>query len=295
MNIMIDEKSGGMAFWSGITDVSRDTVHAAAAAIGIEKYVPEAPPASTALYESMEKYIAERFGKVKHQPLKALRTQQPRTFEARRCVRGDEQNEHKFLFSASVEEDGTVKVLSTNGMMCVHDNYVSVTMGVVQNELQELVRKQLTILPGPYVTGILCKGLKRWGCQALNDRGGLWFLPTEVVPLYRTWAEHLYPTGCRFTHCEVTVSHNPEFVEHLLDNLREEVVQGLNDITNDMLNAEGGMQDRSIRIRLTKAESFLAKIAKYEGITGVTLDDLRTVAEQTKQALAVQKMLASSL
>lgn len=295
MNITIDEKSGGMAFWSGITDVSRDTVHAAAAAIGIEKYVPEAPPASTALYESMEKYIAERFGKVKHQPLRVLRTQQPRTFEAVRCLRGDDKNEHKFLFSATVQDDGSISVLATNGLHEVRDNGCAVSEYILHSDVQELVRTQLTILPGPYVTGILCKGLKRWGCQALNDRGGLWFLPQEIVPLYRTWAEHLYPTGCRFTHCEVTVSHNPEFVEHLLDNLREEVVQGLNDITNDMMSADGGMQDRSIRIRLAKAEAFLAKIAKYEGITGVTLDDLRTVAEQTKQALAVQKLLAASV
>jgi hypothetical protein len=295
MNIMIDEKSGGMAFWSGITDVARDMVHSAAAAIGIEKYVPEAPPASTALYESMEKYIAERFGKVKHQPLRVLRTQQPRTFEAVRCLRGDDKNEHRFLFSASVEDDGCIKVLAANNGGWVADNGCTVSDISLHNDVQELVRKQLTILPGPYVTGILCKGLKRWGCQALNDRGGLWFLPTEVVPLYRTWAEHLYPTGCRFTHCEVTVSHNPEFVEHLLDNLREEVVQGLNDITNDMMSADGGMQDRSIRIRLAKAEAFLAKITKYEGITGVTLDDLRTVADRTKQALGVQKLLASSL
>jgi hypothetical protein len=93
----------------------------------------------------------------------------------------------------------------------------------------------------------------------------------------------------------VQVSHNPEFVEHLLDELRAEVVKGLGEITEDMLSAEGGMQDRSIQSRLLKTQAFLDKIAKYEGITGVTLTDLRAAAEQTKQALGVQKLLASSL
>ena len=296
MNIMIDEKSGGMAFWSGITDVPRDTVLGAATQIGIEKYVPEAPPVSTALYVAMEEFISTTFGKRRHQPLRVLRTQTPRTFEAVRSIRGDDKNEHKFLFSAKVDDQGGVTVLETNGFRQVDDNGVTFSDDYrLRHELQHMVNKQLTILPGPTVTQILCKGLKRWGCQCMNDRGGLWFLPLDVVPHYRTWSEGLAHTGCRFTHCEVQVSHNPEFVEHLLDELRAEVVKGLGEITEDMLSAEGGMQDRSIQSRLLKTQAFLDKIAKYEGITGVTLTDLRAAAEQTKQALGVQKLLASSL
>jgi hypothetical protein len=295
MNICVDEHTGGIAFWTEIKDIPRDVVHAAAEAAGIGRYVPAAPPVSTALREAMAAVARSRFGRRRHQPIVVWQTQQPRTFECVRVVRRDSVNDHKFLFSAEVDQAGQVKILDTNDLSGVTDSAVMATEEALREQVQAQVDVQLTILPGPTVTQVLARGLRLWGCQCLNDRGGLWFLPADSVDRYCRWSAHLAPTGCRFTHCGVTVSHNPEFVEHLLDELRSEVVKGLAEVTQDMLSAQGGMQDRSIRLRLVKTEKFLSKIAQYEAITGAALDDLREAAEQTKTALGVQKLLASSV
>lgn len=296
MNITIDSNTGGLAFWSSVEDTSRATVMAAAEAAGIKRFIPERPPVSTALRTAMEDYAKDVFGRRRHEPIQILQTAQARTFECVRCIRGETQNEHRFLFSASVNDQGHVFEVSTNDGYYVTDGSNSVHQVDVVRHLQSRVDTQLTILPGVIVTQSLAKALRSWNCQCLNDRGGLWFLPSSRVAAYRAWAEVFTKnTRCQFVLAEVEVSHNPDFIDHLIGEVRGEVIAGLAEITQDMLNATGGMMDRSIRLRMDKAEEFLRKIEQYEAITSVTMNDMRDAVQKTKQALALQKLVASAV
>jgi len=296
MNITIDNNTGGLAFWTNVSDTTRSVVVQAAEAAGIGRHVPEQTPASTALRNAMEEYAKDRFGRRRNEPIQLLQTAQPRTFECVRCVRGSHENEHRYLFSAEVDEDGAVNVLQTNESGHVRDNNTCIADFNVRLGLKGLVREQMTILPGPVITRSLAAGMREWGCQCLNDRGGLWFLPSSCVGNYTAWADVFKNnTECQFVLAEVQVSHNPEFVEHLISEVQSDVLAGLHEITTDMLNAEGGMQDRSIRLRIERTQEFMDKVAQYESITGVAMGSMRDAIEKTRQALAMQKMMASAV
>lgn len=295
MNITIDNNSGGLAFWSSIEDCHHNHVLAAAQAAGIEKFVPAQTPPSTALRTAMEDVARQLFGRRRHEPLSIVQTSQPCTFECVRIVRGNTDNEHRFLFSASVDSAGVVTVLRPSGTH-IDDDTRTVYVPLLSSDLQHAVHKQLTILPGPTVTRVLASGLSSWGCQSLHDRGGLWFLPSHRVAAYEAWSEVFRQnTSCRFVLARLDVSHNPAFVEHLANEVRADVLSGIHEITQDMLNAQGGMQDRSIRLRMEKAQEFLRKIEQYEAITDVTMQDMRDAIEKTKQALSIQKLMAAAV
>jgi ABC-type histidine transport system ATPase subunit len=78
----------------------------------------------------------------------------------------------------------------------------------------------------------------------------------------------------------------------VLDSLRAEVTAGIEEIMQDVLSAEGGMQDRSIRLRMSRADEYLKKVSLYEKLTGETLAGLSGALEQAKQALAINRLLA---
>jgi hypothetical protein len=58
------------------------------------------------------------------------------------------------------------------------------------------------------------------------------------------------------------------------------------------MDATGGMADRSINIRLNRADKFLDKVRLYEQVLGKPMPDLTAAIEQVKQAVAVNRLLA---
>jgi hypothetical protein len=81
----------------------------------------------------------------------------------------------------------------------------------------------------------------------------------------------------------------------VLDSLRSEVTAGVEEIVQEVLAAEGGMQDRSIRLRMGRADAYLRKVSLYEKLTGETLADLSGAVEQAKQALAIHRLLSAAV
>lgn len=297
MNVLtVDETTGGLAFWSEVGDIPRAEVHEAARLACIDDLVPAAPPPSTALREAMDNTSHGLFGKRKHEPIQILQTSAQRTFECVRIWRGDHVNEHRFLFSATVHDDGRVEVLAANNA-----NYMRVedasgnqwSVAAVERELQAQYDRCMTILPCPLVTKVIASALHRWGGTCLKNRGGLWFFPSSCRPKYEAWANHLAKHGCAFTFAVLSVSKNPTFISHLLDEVTGEVLDGLKSIQDDILSGSA-MQDRSIRLRQQRTQEFLDKIRMYEDMTGRTLADLRDCVSTVQHALGVQKMLAVS-
>jgi hypothetical protein len=295
MNLIVDENSGGLAFWSTVRDVPRMEVLTAATAAGIERHVPATPPLSTALRDAMENIAVHYFGKRKHEPLQILQTAKPRTFECVRCVRGTDRNDHVFLFTAEVNANDMVDVVNANRGHYVMDDASGhcCNVGHLLDGLREEFDNQITMLPAATVTRVLALGMRDWNGQCLKDRGGLWFLPASCIESYRAWCDALQHTGCVFTYAQITMSKNPAFVGHLLDEVRDEVLAGVREIQEDMLNGSTS-QDRSIRLRMQRSEEFLAKVKAYEDITGRTMQDIRDCVEGVKNALGMQKLLAVS-
>ena len=300
MNFTVDQNTGGIAFWRCLKDVPRSAVLSAADKIGIGHLVPAEPPLPTTLRTAMEDVATTVFGKRRHEPIQTLQTAQPRTFECVRCVRGAHDNEHRFLFSATVDAAGQARILKTNRVVdplhsvCgVEDEGTFVSLSDIHRLLQDTVDQRLLMLPGTVVTRIISTALRSWGGISINDRGGLWFFPASCKARYRTWCRHMEAAGCAFTYAEVQVSHNPEFVSHLLDEVTAEVLDGVREIQQDML-VGGSLQDRGIRLRLARVEAFFSRITQYEAITGRTLSELRGCVEGVRSALGMQRILEKS-
>jgi hypothetical protein len=106
----------------------------------------------------------------------------------------------------------------------------------------------------------------------------VWFLLGQNLEDFRTFASMVlgpHANGPRFTVHQVEIASDPDTVMHVLDRLGTEVQAGLADIMNDVMEATGGMADRSINVRMGRADKFLEKVRLYEQVLGRQLEATR--------------------
>lgn len=268
----------------------RARVHAAAQAVGVERYVPPQPARTTVLRESMKRVGDNVYGKQRKRPIIVRQLDSPNAFECLRVVTspGASQNEYRFLFSASIDENWMVNILAAAS----HGPPI-MTLAAA---LDQMVTDRRDYLPGPIVSQVVVKALKSWGALSLKDDGGAWFLSGQHLDKYRIMATRLLGAGDgpKFTVTQFEIASDPDTVAHVMDCLHSEITDGLRAINDDVLNAQGGMSDRSINVRIERANRFLAKVQQYESLLGRPMPELTDAVEQTKAAVAVTRLLAAS-
>lgn len=269
----------------------RSIVQDAADAVGAGRFVPPHPARTTVLRESMKKVGDGLFGRQRKRPIVVRQLDSPASFECVRVVTkpGATQNEYLFLFSASIDTFWNTQVLA-----CDPGGPYSYVLAA---HLDQAVSYQRDYLPGPVVSQVVVKTLKSWGALSLKDDGGAWFLDGQYLDSYRTMASMLRGKGDgpKFTVTQFEIGSDPDTVAHVLDCLHAEITAGVQEIMSDVMSAEGGMSDRSINCRTDRANKFLAKVQQYESLLGRPLPELTDAIEQTKQALAVNRLLAASV
>ena len=266
----------------------RDTVHAAADAVGYGRLVPAVPARTTVLRDAMEDVAVLCYGKRRKQPIRVHLTSDQSAFQAVRVVTGHVRNDYVPLLTASIDEQWNVTVLDYNTSGTVSSN-------ILWHHLDQRVRNQRDYLPASNVGQIAVKMLKDWKALPLLDNGGAWFLPGHRIEDYRTFAGGLSGSGPRFNITTFEIASDPDTVMHVLDRLHAEVTAGMQEIMADVLEATGGMADRSINCRLDKANVFLDKVRTYEQLLGKPLPDLTDAIEQVKQAVAVNRLLSAAV
>lgn len=273
---------GGVAFWTSAR-APRSVVRAAADAAGIGHLVPDDPPPTTVLRDAMLATAESVYGKVRKQPFLVRRLEDPGTFECVRVQTGQVKNLYQPLFSASVDRDWNVGILWTNG---------SDVSG-----LRDAVAEGRDYFTATDVSAIAIRALRDWHATLLKQDGGVWFVPGPLLEPYRAWAMGLrFGAGCPQYHVTTfEIGSDPDTVGHVLASLTSEIVSGVTAITDDMLAAEGGMQDRSIKVREARAQALLDKVRAYEGYTGNTLTTLADAVVKVQQALAMSKLLSASV
>jgi len=225
--------------------------------------------------------------KRRKQPIVSRQLDDPSSFEARRTIPGASENDYQFLFSAHIDASWGVSVLKTNGPAPYS----------LENHLSQKVIAMRDYLPSSVVGQVVVKMLRHWRATPLKDDGGVWFLLGQHLDDYRTFSGMVRGNGdgpCFTTH-QVEIASDPDTVMHVLDRLGTEVQAGLADIMNDVMEATGGMADRSINVRLGRADKFLEKVRLYEQVLGRPMPDLTSAIEQVKQAVAVNRLLAASV
>lgn len=267
----------------------RDRVYDAADKIGCGKLVPAQPARTTVLRAAMEEVADSSYGKRRKQPISVRQTADRAAFEAVRVVTHATKNEYVFLFSACIDENWNVSILeyTTDGPY----GYVLCA------KLDQLVANKRDYLPGPVVSQVVVKMLKDWSAVPLLDNGGAWFLPGMHLDDYRSFARDVHGVGDgpRFGVTTFEIASDPDTVSSVLDRLHAEVTAGMQEIMADVMEATGGMADRSINVRLSRANEFLKKVRLYEAIIGKPLPDLTEAIEQVKQAVAVNRLLSAAV
>jgi hypothetical protein len=285
-SISIGARSGGVCILNAASAL-RDTVFAAAEAVGCGKYVPKQPATTTTLSLAMRAVGATLYGKRRKQPIVARHIDGD-AFECVRVVPGSDRNTYHHLFSASIDRQWNVTVLAHN-----HDAH----SGTLESALSSAVVTMRDYLPSPVVSQVAVKILSSWKGVLLKDDGGVWFLADEHLDKYRTLAAGLRQDGRgpKFTLTTFPIDANPDTVAHVLQKVRDAVNEGVNQIMQDVLEASGGMNDRSISVRLSRANRLLALVEQYQSLTGIAMPELTDAIEQCKQAVTVNRLLAASV
>ena len=279
---------GGLAFWNTKTTL-RIRVQAAAEQAGIERFVPLQPSPTAVLRESMLDTAKRLCGRVRRHPFMVRRLSDSHAFEVRQVHPQKQQNDYCFCFSATITDAWELDLLRVGDAM--PDTYA------LYEDVCRTVANRRDYLPSPVVSDVMVRALHSWGATRLKDDGGVWFLPGEYVTQYRAFANAIYVAGDgpRFCCTTFEIGSDPDTVGHVLASLRAEVTAGIEEIMEDVLAAEGGMQDRSIRLRMGRADTYLRKVSLYEKLTGETLADLSGAVEQAKQALALSQLLSVAM
>lgn len=276
---------GGLAFWN-TKPTLRMRVQAAAEQAGIERFVPIEPSPTAVLRESMLDTAKRLCGRVRRHPFMVRRLADTHAFEVRQVHPQKQQNDYHFCFSATITNAWKIDLLQVGDHMP--------TSFALYDDLCQTVNHRRDYLAAPVVSDVMVRALHSWGATRLKDDGGVWFLPGEHISRYRAFSSAIYGAddGPRFCCTTFEIGYDPDTVSHVLDSLRAEVTAGVREIMDDVLEADGGLQDRSIRLRIERANGYLRKVGQYESITGQTLADLTGAIEQAKQALALNKLLA---
>jgi len=228
------------------------------------------------------------YGKKRKQPI-VPRHIDDNAFECVRVVPTSDRNEYHHLFSASIDRQWNVTVLAHNHD---HNGYM------VQTALDNAIVQLRDYLPAPVVSQVTVRILQSWKAMSMSEQGGVWFLADDHLDNYREYARILRGAnnnGPRLTLTTFSIDSNPDTVEQVLSQVRDTVKAGVEEIMRDVLEATGGMNDRSINVRIARANKLLALVEQYQSLTGISMPELTDAIEQCKQAVAVNRLLATSI
>lgn len=285
--LTIGSRSGGLCILNTRT-VLRDQLQAAADDVGRGKMVPQQPPTTTTLRLAMHGVGIGLFGKRRKQPI-ATRHIDGDAFECVRVVPNGDRNEYHHLFSASIDKHWNVTVLAHN-----HD----ANGHLVQPTLDAAVIQLRDYLPAPIVSRVAVRILQSWKAVPMADGGGVWFLGESHLDDYTRLSTILRGSdgsGPLFTLTTFNIDANPETAGQVLDKVRDTVSAGVQEIMDDISNATDGFSERSIKVRLARANSLLAMVNEYRNLMGVDMPELTDAIEQAKQAVAVHRLLSASV
>lgn len=285
--LTVGSKSGGICILNTRT-VLRDQLQAAADDVGCSKMVPQRPPTTTTLRLAMHGVGIGLFGKRRKQPI-AIKHIDGDAFECVRVVPNGDRNEYHHLFSASIDKQWAVTVLAHN-----HD----ANGYLVQPALDNAVVQLRDYLPAPIVSRVSVRVMQSWKAMPMADGGGVWFVGEDHLDKYQRFASILRGsngTGPLFTLTTFAIDANPETAGQVLDKVRETVRSGVAEIMDDVSNATDGFSERSIKVRLARANRLLATVNEYRSLMGVDMPELIDAIEQAKQAVAVHRLLSASV
>ena len=312
MNRISDGRDGMIVWWDA-AEVDRSLFCGAMQDSGLGDYTPEAVNKRAALKNVLADAVGQ-FGlivpgqRVKYEPL----SDDVLGYEAIRVVKGAEANEYPSLFSACLSADltGTPKVRlirnhTLHGFLdcsqwTTPDQRMLRGADAAEEFCSLAYERETGLIPGAeagrHVKDALLRGLS---ALSLSRHSKGYFVPACNGPRWETLALKINSstafTGLRLSWFRYEIE--PMGFEQMIQALRMEIDEITNAVGEELGQCRA--EDRRMRSdavgrRVVSLDEAHAKLAMYEKLLGVSLDELRDAVEQTQGMLAMQSLLAIS-
>jgi len=137
---------------------------------------------------------------------------------------------------------------------------------------------------------MLAQAVNRLGGVPLRDHGGVYWVPEPSLEAWAAVVRAVERAGTGSLVSLVRTAMDERGIKSVVAALQADVNGDLARIEREI--AEGDLGQRGCRNRADEAAALASKVARYEGLLGVTLDQLRATASQVEANAAVAAMAA---
>lgn len=293
INTMAVDGSGqdGMFVWFEPGPIKVADLRQAMTDAGVGHLMPKASTIPAALRETLGAFIESAKIKIRGKPvvLNPLR-EDVKGVEAVRQERGDTENFHDFVISI-VEENGEVKIAKHNP---THLPQVSLIKDQIEAKMTEVFQAQMNWVPTSMATSAIARAVLGMGGVLCKRSGGIYFLPEGAAGRFLPLADAIDSAEGPL---EVTVTVFPlrpgeRSYKLVLNSIRQEVADGLTEIETALAELGDSKQRANGREnRLAALDQMKAKLTQYEGLLGVTMQDMHAAVEKVKEAVAARDVI----
>jgi hypothetical protein len=139
-------------------------------------------------------------------------------------------------------------------------------------------RKELFIHDSTALSEFLVSQVTRLRAVGIQNKGGVYFIPQEHVEVWERMNAALEESGAAlFTN--IPAMPTDSVVRSVLSALKEEVVASIKAIEDDMAS---GIKEEALNNRVDRCVTMVNKIASYEELFNVKLDEIRRATEDLK-------------
>lgn len=239
--------------------------------VGMNAFAPEPRTTEAALKDALD----EHFGK--GHLIQWL--DDTSAYEVVKIVRGKSKNQYDHLYRFQIDDAGRLRM-----------DPMEVGVGSAVIEKYNLHR---SLVRANAVTGGLRRIAQRLNATSPHD--GVWWMPAASVPTWRAVAGAVEAASCLGKPTTVYLFNHEIGADELRavrDAITREVEAETGAIHKDII--EGDMKGRALKHRREQAEDLRRKIALFEGILKVNLDDLTKLADKADEAAIAAEILLSA-
>lgn len=265
----VRESAGSVTWWSLVGNVNAARLQSAWIDAGYaESDLPSLPSEQVALRRALRQYEGNH-RLIRSLPDGAFAVVQERFVD----VDGRSDVEFETVFKAWV--DSGCAVVDT-------DN------GEVEDAVDILFEKAKLTYEAQDLSSWFVSRVEEAQAVALRDRGGIYFVPEHTARAWSKFADLIKSvSACRIY--EIPAMRNARAIEAVLDAMVREA-QSVSDAMAEELD-RGSLGVRALDRRRARCDEMAAKIASYESLLGVKLDQIRESFELL-QARAAQAITA---
>tara|TARA_Y100000310_G_C20632482_1_gene789372 strand:- start:716 stop:1648 length:933 start_codon:yes stop_codon:yes gene_type:complete len=288
---------GAVVFWSAGATRKLDLLHVYES-LGLEAFMPGDKTPEAALLQSLKVCLKRHKGEGESFNIIPRRNRKKDGFEVQRVVHG-KVNEYHTMLIARAGVGGPLLEAGPNFRRkeLKPDHWSRVPSTDVDREVfdwcEHVLRPSyaaaMNHVEGAAVGRSLVNIVDHLDGLTLKDAGGVYWVPSEAVPMIMALREGLEDTvAIDVLENKPTVEAIDAFRRALTREIETEV-QGISEDINS-----GDLGERALENRAERARELITKISSYEGILGTTLETLRDSVDVPKQAAATALAMIES-